>query len=112
MPLSSIDDLAFIGSAHIGHDRDMPPAFSLLDRALGKCTADLDLRIPADLKDAVAAAARARGFKGGAAEFVKYTMAKEVWGEEHVASLIAKELGVYGISAPTIVGTTARTTTQ
>lgn len=82
----------------------MPPAFSLLDDALGKCDGvpPLEVRIQPELKAAIARKASEEGFKNSS-EAARLVLAKWALGEDHVATLIAQQLSVYGIRDPNIV---------
>lgn len=87
----------------------MPPSFSLLDAAIGKADASIEARMPIELKEAIAAKARKMGFRGGSSEAIRFVMANWAWGEEHVSSLIQRQVGVYGTSVPLYVPTSVRT---
>lgn len=86
------------------------PSFSLLDDALGKCDGvpPLEVRIQPELKAAIAVKAASEGFKNSS-EAARFILAKWALGEDHVASLIAGQLGVYGLNAPHIAQAIVRT---
>jgi hypothetical protein len=91
-------------------DEPAGESFSLLDKAMGRVTEDwLEVRMPTDLKNAIATKAKELGFRGGSSEAVRFVLAKWAFGDEHVASLIAKELSAYGLTAPSLAPTAVRT---
>lgn len=88
------------------NDDDMPPAFSLTETAFGKCLADFKMRCPDDLKQDFTLHAAKRG--QSAAWRLKFWMALDAWGIDHVTTLIANSFPVAGPEADayarTVVG--------
>lgn len=79
------------------NDDDMPPAFSLTEHAFGKCMADFKMRCPDDLKSDFTLHAAKRG--QSAAWRLKFWMALDAWGIDHVTTLIANSFPVAGPEA-------------
>lgn len=79
------------------------------DELFGKCDDSLELRLPSELKDALARRAAAEG-RSVAAQ-VRFALVMQLFGPEHVAMLIARRYGlaqkVVPIPAPEAVRTTA-----
>lgn len=73
------------------------------DNLFGLNSDTLELRLPTELKDAVRRKAAEHDMT--VSNYLRLLMAMNVWGEQHVASLIAKKLRVVTTPVPARVGT-------
>lgn len=66
-----------------------PPSTAFARGPFGPSDDSMDFRINGDFKLEVMKAARARGY-ANATDFIKIALAKEIWGEAHVISLVTR----------------------
>lgn len=85
-------------------DLDDQIAFTLAAEDLfDKCDEELKIRIPSSMKAAVMRAAAARRMP--VAAYLRMTIAAALYGPEHIATVVAKRLGMAPQCVPTSVGT-------